>query len=118
MAVIRPTAFATLKGLRLAVPPDEDDNEQYDLTAALRGPILIGGRKLRPNDDERALLERHAKALFDQSGGAPLPLAKALAIITRERDSVVNLTSSTASRARMHPLDDRRFTDRGLVEHV
>jgi PLD-like domain len=81
----RYVGVARSTGLAMKVPEDEDGEEQIDLTLALSGPILIGGRRLRPNAAERALLEQHAKRLLKAAGGELLPIAKAVAIIDRAR---------------------------------
>jgi hypothetical protein len=69
-------------GIRIAVY-DGDGDPENDLVPALRGPIVVGGQSFRPDKAERAMLERHAKALLAQSGGAPLPIAKAVALIDK-----------------------------------
>ncbi|GLI99011.1 phospholipase D-like domain-containing protein [Sphingobium sp. BS19] len=69
-------------GIRIAVV-DEDGFPENDLVPALRGPIVIAGKSFRPDKEERALLERHGKALLKISGGAPLPIAKAVAFIDK-----------------------------------
>ncbi len=72
-------------GLRLAVPPDADGDAQYDLTPALRGPILLGGRRLRPNPFEQALLIKHAKPLLKTAGDLALPVKDMLKVIDKRR---------------------------------
>jgi hypothetical protein len=62
---------------------DGEGHRENDLVPALRGPIVVGGHPFRPDKAERALLERHAKALLELSGGHPLPIAKAVAFIDK-----------------------------------
>jgi len=78
---IKYNGTAESTGLQLAVPPDADGDPQYDLTPALRGPIVLGGRKLRPNAAEQALVIRHAKALLEAAGDEVLPVSAMLRII-------------------------------------
>ncbi len=70
-------------GIRIAVN-DGDANPENDLVPALRGAIVVGGQSFRPDQAERALLERHAKALLKRSGGDPLPITKAVALIDKK----------------------------------
>jgi hypothetical protein len=69
-------------GMRIAVD-DDDGYPENDLVPALRGPIVVGGKSFRPDKDERALLERHGKALLKRSKDAPLPIAKVVAFIDK-----------------------------------
>ncbi len=69
-------------GIRIAVN-DGDGDAENDLIPALRCPIGVGGQSFRPDKAERALLERHAKALLEQSGGDLIPIAKAVAFIDK-----------------------------------
>lgn len=69
-------------GIRIAVVGD-DGYPENDLVPALRGPIVVGGKSFRPDKEERALLERHGKALLKRSEDAPLPIAKVVAFIDK-----------------------------------
>lgn len=69
-------------GIRIAVV-DDDGYPENDLVPALRGPIVVGGKMFRPDKEERALLERHGKALFKRSRDAPIPIAQVVAFIDK-----------------------------------
>lgn len=80
---IKYNGTAESTSLRLAVPRDADGDPQHDLTPALRGPVILSGRKLRPNAAEQALLVRHAKALLKAAGDEVLPLSAMLRILDK-----------------------------------
>lgn len=74
---------ARLLGLRFAVT-NSDGEPENDLTPALRRTIVIAGQKFRPSLEERALFERHAKAILKRAGGKLLPLVTAVALIDKQ----------------------------------
>ncbi len=69
-------------GISIAVVDDDGDPEN-DLVPALRCSIVVGGKSFLPDKEERALLQRHGKALLKRSGDEPLPIAKVVAFIDK-----------------------------------
>lgn len=79
-----PKYVGTARSLGIAIAVNGGDGDpENDLVPALRSSIVAGGHSFRPDKAERALLERHAKALLKRSGGAPLPIVKAVAFIDK-----------------------------------
>jgi len=82
-----PRFVGTARSLDLAlkVPPGDDGKPQYDLTPAVRSPIVAGGRRFQVTQAEKNLLVRHADALLKKATDRPMPIVAALKIIDRKR---------------------------------
>lgn len=74
-------ALAT--GVRLPVRNQED--EEYDLTIALRQVISVGGRKFRLLEREKESLRIGANRICKATGGGLLPLRDAISIMDSHR---------------------------------
>lgn len=74
-------ALAT--GIRLPVRSEEE--EEIDLTIALRQVISVGGRKFRLLEREKESLRAAAKRICGATGGGLLPLREAISIMDRQR---------------------------------